>query len=199
MENLDTNAILNIAENMNITDILSLCQTSKQMKKVCDSRLLWRQLLIRDYGVKFNYQADVFPPYNREKDIYLRLLNDTLHEVLFEKDENSENSDKHNAIKHVVAFELYHTIDYNLITPEGEKLNYIKNTNTHEMLKTVAQNGYETEIELDTFESAFGYIEGIDPSGIVQKIIYNFDVGDRRIIYPQIINFLTNEGYILKD
>ena len=42
MDKLDTNALINIAKTMNIKDLLSLCQTSKQMKKVCDTRLLWR-------------------------------------------------------------------------------------------------------------------------------------------------------------
>jgi hypothetical protein len=188
MNKLDTNTLFNIAKIMNIQDILSLCQTSKQMQNVCNSRLLWRHLLLRDYEVKlFNYQAEVFPVYNVEKSIYFKFLNEDFYDVVFEKKENS--------VEYTVEFGLINDIIYSIGTTDGEKLNYIKNTNTYKMFKNLFQKNDE-EIQLYTYEDIYGYIDGIHPSGIVQTIVYNYN--DRHII-SQIINFLTNEGYILTD
>ncbi len=44
-------------ENLPVEEILRLCQTSKEFADMCEDNYLWRRLLLRDYGIKWDEGA----------------------------------------------------------------------------------------------------------------------------------------------
>jgi len=188
METLDINALFNIAKNLPAKDILSLCQTSNQMKKVCDSRLLWEYLLIRDYGVKIKYQPGEYLILNIEQSIYENFVNDTFTEHVFIKYKNN--------VEYIVEFGIDpYVMHYIIFTPHGEVFNYMPLTSTYTMLTNLSPPG---ELRID-FSNNFYEWDDREVTGMVQIVSYNHTKSDRAKIYPQIINFLTNEGYVLRS
>ena len=179
MESLDANALFNIAKDMDLVDILSLCQSSKQMKKICDSRFLWRYLLQRDYGVdKFNWKPDIFfeSSNNPEKKLYNLLYNNggKYYGILIEKDSDE-----------IVEINIYRSF-YTINTAHGEVLKYITLTDTYNKLTDIII--FDDEPRLITFDEAWGGDKGIQQ---VVETSHGLD------LLPDIINTLTELEYAI--
>ena len=185
MESLDINALFNITKGMDIVDILSMCETSSQMKKICDSNLLWIYLLRRDYNIPpFKYVLDPTYGFTKPfKTLYTTLRNDTSVLVLTKNPEESYKTSEE-------IIEIgYGRIIYMINTNTGNIINHIKLTDTYKLLSSIL---LPTEMELMTYEEAFSS----DEYGFEQLVYFHYITLDDKI---NSIQELLNFGYVVTD
>lgn len=73
-DKLPNELIIQILMNLDVKDILKLCQTNKRVADICQSNYLWKKLVARDFPDSFYIFGSQYPDYRQayESSAYYR-------------------------------------------------------------------------------------------------------------------------------
>lgn len=191
METLPGDVLMYMVLNMDLPEILALCQSNHRLNnKICGNIDFWRNKLHRDYGIHRLHHLNTYEDY---QDLYRRLYTITVKNVSYDDPIGFSSGIPFIAISQI---DKHIEITFTTITRDREMFKYITTEPIYPEIQKIlstklTDSDYDFTVDVVTLDDAIG---SDDELAIQQEVKWRMKKDIDVVI--AVINTLISLGYI---